>query len=429
MTILVPVATVIALFAVRVPIGFALGIAGILGLFLAGGAEAMAGLLAITPYREAASFILTTVPMFVLMAEFVTQGELAKGLYNVAYKWLGHLPGGLAVATVAASSVMGAMTGASTAAAAAMANASMPEMMRYRYKRWLAAGTVAVGGTLAIMIPPSIPMVIYGVQTETSIGKLFIAGIIPGLLLAALYAATIILMVSMRPDLALRAKPFPLQERIAALRDVWPVVVLVALVIGGMYLGLVTPTEAGALGAAGALAITLMLRRIGLNGILTALSNASMTTAMIMTIVIGAHFFSYFLTMAGVTDLVARLLEGMHLAPVVTILVVIVPIYILLGMFMDNIPILLLTLPVIFPLVVKWGFDPIWFGVLVIALGEMGLITPPVGLAVFVVSTVSDVPLDEAFKGIVPFLAADIVLVGLLIAFPQIATFLPGLMK
>ena len=429
MTILLPIAALFALFIVGMPIGFTLGIAGVFGIYLAGGLDAMKGLLTLTPYEISASFLFSAVPMFVLMAEFVARGGLAKDLFNLAYKWFGHLPGGLAVATVVASAGMGAMTGASTASAAAMAAVCMPEMDRYHYKRFFSAATVAAGGTLAIMIPPSIPMLVYGVQTETSIGQLFIAGIIPGIMIAVVYSAGISTWVLMRPDLSLRVKPFSFRERFEAFKYVWPVVLLVVLVIGGMYVGLVTPTEAGALGSAGALGITLVMRRITWQDILQALYSTAVTTAMLMTIVIGAHFFVYYLTMAGVSNAVAQLLRTVPLPPVATLILFIVPIYIILGLFMDNIPILLLTLPVTFPAAIHLGFDPIWFGILVVALGELGLITPPVGLTAFVVSAVANVPLDEVFKGLFPFMILDLAVLALLIFFPEIATFLPGLMR
>lgn len=429
MSIVGPLFLLGTLFVVGMPIGIALGVAGLVGLYLVGGLDVMMGLLALNPYRESASFILSAVPMFVLMAELSTRGGLARDLYHAAYKWTGHWPGGLGMAAIVSSAAMGAMSGASTASAAAIAGASMDEMSRYRYDRSFAAGTIAMGGTLAIMIPPSIPMVIYGVQTETSIGQLFIAGIIPGIITALLYGAVVWGWVRIAPGIAPRVAPFPLRERLQSLKPIWSVTTLVVLIIGGMYAGFFTPTEAGAIGAAGALVITLAMRRIGLLDILPALYNTAMTTTMIMTIVIGAHFFSFFLTMAGITDTVSHVLTSVPLGPVATLVLIILPIYLMLGMFMDNVPILLLTLPVVYPAVTVMGFDPIWFGVLVIAMGEIGLITPPVGLTVFVVSSVAKVPLEAVFRGALPFLIAEIAVIALLIAFPGLATFLPNLMR
>jgi tripartite ATP-independent transporter DctM subunit len=333
------------------------------------------------------------------------------------------------MAAILSSAVMGAMSGASTASAAAIAGASMDEMTRYRYNRSFAAGTIAMGGTLAIMIPPSIPMVIYGVQTETSIGELFMAGIIPGLISTFMYGLLVFVWVRLRPDIAPGVPKFPLRERLESLKPVWTIVSLVVLIIGGMYAGFFTPTEAGAVGAAGALIITAGMRRISLREILPSLYNTAMTTTMIMTIVIGAHFFSFFLTMAGVTQTVSDVLTSMPLSPIATLVFVIVPIYLVLGMFMDNVPILLLTLPVMMPAVMAMGFDPIWFGVIVIAMGEVGLVTPPVGLTVFVVSAVAKIPLDAVFRGALPFLLAEAVVLALLIAFPGLATWLPALMR
>lgn len=424
-----PIALLLVLFILGMPIGIALGIAGVTGLYMVGGIEVATGFLAINPYRESASFILSSVPMFILMAEFATRGGLVRDLYDAAHHWLGHLPGGLGLAAVTSCAAMGAMSGASTAAAAAVAGASMREMDRYGYSRALSSGTIASGGTLAIMIPPSIPMVIYGVQTQTSIGQLFIAGIIPGIITMLAYMLTVWGWVALRPGIAPRVAPAPLSARFRALRHIWAVLLLAILIIGGMYAGFFTPTEAGAVGAAGAFLITLGIGRLRLRDIKPALYSAAITTAMLMTIVIGAHFFSFYLTLAGVTAAVNGFITSLPLAPVLTLVLVIVPIYIVLGMFMDNVPILLLTLPVLFPIVMQMGYDPVWFGVLVVALGELGLITPPVGLTVFVVSSVARVPLEDVFKGVTPFLLADAGCLALFIAFPALATFLPGLMQ
>lgn len=429
LTTAIPLTLLILFFIAGMPIGIALGVAGVLGIYLAGGADVVLGLLTLAPYGTSASFILTAVPMFVLMAEFCTRGGIARDLYHAAYKWMGHWPGGLAMATVMSSALMGAMSGASTASAAAITGASMPEMKRYGYNASFSTGTLAIGGTLAIMIPPSIPMVVYGVLTETSIGQLFIAGIIPGIITALLYMGVVWGWVRIDPAVAPKIHPFSWKERFAALKPVWATVVLVTLLIGGMYVGLFTATEAGAIGAAGAFIITASMGRLKWRDILPALYNTGMTTAMIMVIVIGAHFFAYFLTIAGVTQAVSSALTASPLGPMGTMVLIILPIYLLLGMFMDNVPILLLTLPVVFPAVVAMGFDPIWFGVIVIVMGEIGLVTPPVGLTVFVVSSVAKVPLDKVFRGAAPFLAAEAVMIALLIAFPQIATFLPKLMK
>lgn len=429
MTTALPIVLLLILFVVGMPIGIALGVAGVLGIYLAGGVDVVLGLLTLAPYSTSASFILTAVPMFVLMAEFCTRGGIARDLYHAAYKWVGHWPGGLAMATVMSSALMGAMSGASTASAAAITGASMPEMKRYGYDPSFATGTLSIGGTLAIMIPPSIPMVVYGVLTETSIGQLFIAGIIPGILTALLYMGVVWGWVRIDPKIAQRIAPFSWKERFTALKPVWATVVLVALLIGGMYVGLFTATEAGAVGAAGAFLIVALMGRLKASDILPALYNTGMTTAMIMVIVIGAHFFAFFLTIAGVTQSVSSALAASPLGPLGTMVLIILPVYLVLGMFMDNVPILLLTMPVVFPAITAMGFDPIWFGVIVIVMGEIGLVTPPVGLTVFVVSSVAKVPLDKVFRGVMPFFAAEAVMIALLLAFPQIATFLPKLMK
>ena len=311
----IPLTLLVLFFVAGMPIGIALGVAGVLGLYLSGGADAALGLLTLAPYGTSASFILTAVPMFVLMAEFCTRGGIARDLYHAAYKWMGHWPGGLAMATVMSSAMMGAMSGASTASAAAITGASMPEMKRYGYNPSFATGTLAIGGTLAIMIPPSIPMVVYGVLTETSIGQLFIAGIIPGIITALLYMGVVWGWVRLDPSVAPKIQPFSWKERFESLKPVWATVALVTLLIGGMYVGLFTATEAGAIGAAGAFIITAAMGRLKRSDILPALYNTGMTTAMILVIVIGAHFFAYFLTLAGVTQAVSNALAASPLGP------------------------------------------------------------------------------------------------------------------
>lgn len=424
---LIPFFLMFVFMALRMPVGFAMGVAGAIGICMISGFSGLMSVLGTSPYRTTASFLLTTIPMFILMAEFASSGGLAQDLFEMARRWIGHITGGLAIATNWASAAFGAMSGSANACAAVMSRITIPEMLKAGYSRPLATGVVAMAGTLDPMIPPSVLMVIYGIATETSIGKLLIAGILPGILTACLYAIGIYLWVKIDPS---AAKPIPRsswKERFESLRSLGPLLVLFFVVIGGMYFGVATPSEAAAFGAVGAFVICILMRRLNWEGVIVALRNTVNVTVMIFTIVIGAMIFGYYLTLTQVTqELVSYV--GMLAVPRWVILVLIVIMYVILGALLDELGMLMMTLPLTFPLMMHLGYDPIWFGVIIVALCEVGMVCPPVGMTVFVVNAVTKIPLEEIYKGTLTLLVWEFIALTLLILFPEIALFLPSRM-
>ncbi len=422
-----PIILLLVLLVVGMPVAFAMGVSGTIGIYMLGGMDTLMGILGTSPYRSAASFLLTTLPLFIFMAEIISATNITRDLFNAAHKWLGHLPGGLGIATVMACALLGAMSGSSTASAAAMSSIAIPEMVKFNYKKHMAAGVVAIGGTLAIMIPPSIPMIVYGITTETSIGKLLIAGVFPGLLTALFYSVGIIGWVKLDPEVAPLISPHSWRERFFSLKGIWPALVLITLVIGGMYSGFVTATEAAAVGAFGALMLGLAMHRLTWRSFSTAVKSTLRSSTMIFTIIIGAMILGYYMTISLFTQSAISYITSLPIGRW-GVMMILVVVYLMLGCFMDQIAILLLTLPLTFPLATGLGFDPIWFGVIVIALAEIGLVTPPVGLNSYVVSSVSKVSLEETFKGAGIMLIFEAVVLAILLAFPQISTWLPSLM-
>jgi C4-dicarboxylate transporter, DctM subunit len=416
------------LLLLRMNIGFAMGITGFAGFTLLTSFGAGMSMIGIVTYKTGASYTLTVVPLFILMGLFSNSSRMGYDLYQAVYRWIGFLPGGLAMATILACAGFAAICGSSLATAAIMGMVALPEMKRFNYDSALATGCVAAGGTLGILIPPSTIMIIYGILTEQPIGTLFIAGILPGILLTSLFLATIYFLTKRNPLLAPAGPRFPWRERFIALRDTGSVMILFVLVIGGLYTGWFSPTEAAGVGAFGALVIALVKRRLGRENLISALRETALTTAMVFTILIGANILGYFMTVSQIPETLSGLILSLGLNRYAVISIVCI-IYVILGCLMEGMAIMVLTLPVIFPLVVKMGFDPIWFGVAVTFFIEMGLITPPVGVNVFVISGIAkDVPLYTIFRGVIPFFIAMVVCLIILIIFPQIALFLPQTM-
>ncbi len=423
MEFILPVCILLAaLIIVGMPIAFAMGITGAIGLYLVGGMDAMLGILSTAPYRNTASWTLTAVPLFVFMAEVLTASRLSSDIFDAANKWLGRLPGGMAIATIFAAAGFGAVSGSSTAAAATFARTAVPEGLRHGYQAGMMTGTVAAAGTLAIMIPPSIIMVIYGILTETSIGALFVGGLVPGLMTAFAYSVAVVVWVRRNPASVPPSVRHTWAERLASLRRIWPVVLLFAAVVGGMYGGVVTVTEAAAAGAVGALAIgALVLRRLSWRDLSETLERTTRTTAMIFAIVIGAHIFSYFLTMTLATQKLVGFVAALDV-PRGVILAILIGIYLILGCLMDQLAILVLTVPIVFPLMMKLGYNPVWFGILITMTVEIGLITPPFGMNVFVVSSITGTPLREVIRGVMPFVLAALVVLLIFAVFPGLVT-------
>jgi len=359
------------------------------------------------------------------MGTFASASGISKRLYDTAHAWLGHWRGGLAIATIFACAGFGAICGSSTATAAAMGQIALPEMRRYNYEDSFATGTVAAGGTLGILIPPSTVMIIYGILTEQSIGKLFIAGIIPGILLSVFFAFTAYLVSKLQPDIAPVTQPLPLKERIKRLSGILEIIILFSLALGGLFLGWFSPTQAGAIGAAGALCIGLVKGQLKWDSFVSACKEGLRTSCMVIFIISGATIFGHFMAVTRIPFLLADFVETLPFSPLF-ILIIIMLIYFIGGFFMDSMALIVLTVPIFYPVVVRLGFDPIWFGVIIVLLGEMGVLTPPVGVNVFVIKAIAqDVPLEKIFKGIIPFLIALIVTAAFIVLIPELATFLP----
>ncbi|MCF8063309.1 MAG: TRAP transporter large permease [Deltaproteobacteria bacterium] len=409
-------------------IGIAMALIGFLGMCLLVGLDAGLSILGITPLAEGSSYTLSVIPLFVLMGQFAFVSGVSTDIYKTVYAWMGHFRGGLAMATVLACAGFAAVCGSSLATGATMGMVAIPEMEKYKYDARLSTGCVAAGGTLGILIPPSIGFIIYGILTEESIGRLFMAGILPGALLAGLFILAIYVQCKLNPNMGPRGDSLTWKERVRALSGTWGMLVLFVIVMGGIYMGVFTPTEAAGIGAFGAFLFALFKRKLNFRGFLQCLLETGKTTAMIFLIIIGANIFSSFLGLArlpmGLADLIASLN-----VPEFVVLLAIILVYIVLGCVMDCYAIMILTVPIIFPVIEALHIDPIWFGVIMVIVLEVGLITPPVGLNVFVLkSAAPGVPLITIFWGILPFLAAALLAIAILFAFPQIALFLPSLM-
>jgi C4-dicarboxylate transporter, DctM subunit len=422
------VVLIIVLFS-RMPVGFAMALVGVLGFSYVVSWNAGLRMLAKDFYSIFGSYSLTVVPLFILMGQVTFHAGISRRLFDTAYRFIGHLPGGLAIATVASCAGFAAICGSTNAAAATMATVALPEMKRYKYDMILGTGTVAAGGSLGILIPPSVIFIVYGILTEQSIGKLFVAGILPGILLSLLFVATIFIWVTINPAIAPRGPKATLREKIVSLKGVIETLVLFALVMGGLFLGFFTPTEAGAIGAGGAIILGMITGRLVWKGLIQALVESTRISCMVMVIVAGATMFGHFLAITRIPYALATWVSELPL-PHWAIMAFIMFLYLVGGCFIDALALILLTIPIFFPVVMDMGYDPIWFGVIIVLVTQMGVITPPVGVNVYVVSgVVRDVPLETIFKGALPFLFALIFLALLLIPFPQIALFLPGLMR
>jgi tripartite ATP-independent transporter DctM subunit len=412
-----------------VPIAFAGGLVGIIGLLAIGGINITLHYLSSIPYSEVALYAYTPLPLYILMGEFAYYGGYAHGLYRTGREWMGKLPGGLSIATIIGGAGFGAVCGASVASSAVLGKICIPEMRKLGYDKSLAAGTVASCANLSSMIPPSGLMIIYSIFTEQSLGKLFIAGILPGILLAFLFSAMVYVRVSSNPKLApYMSEPVTWRSRFASLRYGWGIFLIGAIVLGGIYTGVFTVTEAGGAGAFAAFLLSLRTRSLSWNNLKSVLLSALRTTVMVLFIIVGIMCFTYFLTLSRVPIVVSVFLTGLPVSPLV-VLCLILLFYLFLGMFFDAISMIALTIPVLYPTIVALGYDPIWFGVICVLMCEVGLITPPVGVNCYVVAgVVPDIPLGEIFKGTAPFVIANLVGAAILIAFPQIALFLPSLM-
>ena len=417
-----------ALMLLRVPVGMAMGLVGVTGFgYLTSGMPALK-IVGHTTMRTVTDFNFAVVPLFLLMGAFATTSGMSRELFRAANAFLGHLRGGLGIATIAACGGFAAICGSSVATAATFSKVAYPEMRRFGYPQSFATGVIAAGGTLGIMIPPSTVFAIYGLITQQDVGKLFRAGILPGLLAMTMYMTTIALICWFKPDFLPTAPKASWQDRMAGLRDVWAPILLFVLVIGGLYGGVFTPTEAGGVGASGAFLLGVLRGRLDGKGIRASLLQATRTAAAVFTVLIGALLFGYFLTITQTPQNVTSFLTGLGIGKY-GVLALIMLMYLVLGCLMDAMAMIILTIPIIFPVITHLGFDPIWFGVIIVMTVELGLIHPPVGMNVFVIkSVIKDVSFATIFKGVIPFILTDLIRLVILIAFPILALWLPSQM-
>jgi C4-dicarboxylate transporter, DctM subunit len=420
---------VLILTLMRVPIAVSLGSVATLGFAYLVGLEPAFGILTHSPIRTVTDFNFSVIPMFVLMGALVSASGLSRELFRAATAWIGHLPGGVAMGAVVACGGFAAINGSSVASAATMTHVALPEMRRIGYNPGFAAGVIAAGGTIGIMIPPSVMFILYGILTETNVAELFIAGVFPGILGVALYCAAIQILYRTHRDWMPAVQRADSKERWDSLKDIWATVVLFAIVIGGIYGGFVTIVEAAGLGVVGALLIGVLRLRLNWQMIVGCLVEALRTSAAIFFILISAFLFQYFLAVTQTSQLLAEFLSTLPLSPM-GIMLIIIGFYIVAGMFVDGLSVILLTIPIIFPVVVNLGFDPIWFGVIIVTTVEIGLISPPIGIICFIINNLApDIGLTRIFKGVMPFIGSDIVRLALLLLFPQIALFLVESMR
>ena len=416
------------LLLLGVPIAFAMGAAGLLGILVLEGPAAAMAQAALVPWDEARSFVLVTIPLFVLMGQLVFHTGLATELYDGLRAWIGWIPGGMAITSVLACGAFGAVTGSSIATVATMGAIVMPEMDRFGYDRRLATGALAASGTLGILIPPSVIFIFYGVMTETSIGALFIAGIIPGILTAAMFSAIIYFRCLFRPELGPPGPVGSWRERRGAVKRLGPILGLFILVIGGIYGGIFTPTEAAGVGCAGVLVAALPRRRLNLRDVRRAMEDTVLISVMLLAIIVGGYVFARLMAVTEITESLVGLLVGLDLGRA-GFLFVLVFLYLGLGAMLDVFGMLVLSIPFVMPVVLALGIDPVWFGVFVVIMAEVALVTPPIGANVFVMRRIApDVPMEDIFWGVAPFVLGEFVVILLLVLFPAIALWLPSLM-
>jgi tripartite ATP-independent transporter DctM subunit len=425
---LICVVAMFVLMVLRMHIGVTMGLTAFIGIALLTNFDSACGKLAHTAFSQSSAYMMSVIPLYMLMGELAFLSGLSQDAYKTVSKWLGHLPGGLAMATIGACAAFAAVQGSSTAGSVIMVSIAYPEMKSRKYANKLALACIAAGGTMGILIPPSAAFVLYGIITEQSIGKLFIAGIIPGILLTLLFWIVIYIWCKRNPALGPPGPAASWRERFISLKDLWSVVVLFGLVMGGIYFGIFNATEAAAVGVVAAFFITLVRRRLKTEGLIRSILNTLRTTGMIFTMVIGAMLFNYVLSLSGLTTALADFVTGLPV-PRVGIIIAIGLLYSVLGALMDAWAMMLIVVPALLPTVVALGFDPIWFGVLTVIMMELGMISPPMAFNVFVMSgMVKEVPMTEIFAGVWPFVLAMVVLVGLIIAFPELALYLPRVM-
>ena len=417
----------LVLILLGVNVSFALIILGFSGLAIIMGFAPALSSLAIISFERATSYDFAVAPLFLLMGAFVSRSDIGKEAYLMARAWVGQLRGGLAMATAVACGLFAACCGSSLASALTMGKIAYPEMKRHNYSPSLSTGIIAAGGTLGIMIPPSMGFILIGILAQLSIGKLFLAGVIPGLICVVTYMLTIYILCKINPKLGPPSPGTSVKEKIESLHFTWPVIALFILVIGGIYGGIFTPTEAGGIGAFGAIVLSMIRRQINGLGFFECLMDTAKTSAMMMALILGAFIFNQFLAVTRIPFLASEWVVGLGLNRYVILLIILL-MYIILGLVFDVYAIMILTIPIIFPTMTAFGFNPIWYSVVMVRVIEIGLCSPPFGMNLFGLISVVDVPIGTLYKGVMPFLMADLFNVALLILFPSLSTFLPEIM-
>lgn len=418
------------LLLLRVPVGMSLLLVGFLGYIGISNLNVANSQLGISGFGTASSHSLSVMPMFILMGLFLSFSGLAKELFKAVDSWVGHFRGGLGMATIGAAAIFSSISGSSSATTATLARVAIPEMNQYNYHPRLSSATVAAGGTLGFLIPPSVILILYGVLTHEPIGPLLIAGLVPGVLMALVFMLTIYFQIRRNPSLApVNAKAMPLIDRFKALSTIWPFILIFLLSIGGIYLGFFTPTEAGGVGAFGALIVSILTKKMNWKNFVESLGECVRLTAMIFLILIGANIFAQFLAKSRIPSTITQFVASLDVSPYLILLGILFVLFIL-GLFMESIAILVLTLPIIYPLIMELGFNGVWFGIIMTMVINMGLITPPLGMNVFIINGVArDIPIPTIFRGVIPMLVTMIVFTVLLVAFPDVVLFLPDFMS
>lgn len=431
-TEMIGVIGIIVLFifmATRMWIGFSMALVGFLGIVvLRGGFVQALNVIGSSPFNTINSYTMTTVPMFLLMGLVISETSIGKGLYRAAYAWIGRFRGGLAAATTCASGLLGAICSSHMTGTIIMSKIALPEMRKYQYSDELACGSIAGAAPLSILIPPSMPFIMYGIITEQPIGKLFMAGVIPGLILLAIDLIMINVHTRRNPKAGPAGDRIPMKEKLKTTLEVLPMVILFVVVLGGIYAGFFTATESGAIGAFGAIVIAFAKREMNFKKLVKCLATTATMASTILMLLAGTNIFVAFITMSRLPQFLVGLVAELN-APYLVLVAAVIVIYLILGMFLPDMPLIVLTVPIMYPIITALGWNPIWFGCLVVFMQALGSVTPPVGMAVYLLSGLADVSVVKIFKGVVPFIIGMVIVIILVIAFPGIATFLPSMMS
>lgn len=424
---LLGIVALVVCIMLRMWIGVAMGVVGIVGLIALQGMDQALMMAAEVPFTNVNSYTLTVIPMFALMGMIISESNIGADMFRACNAWLGSIRGGLAAATVATSGLLGAICGSHMVGTVIMSKIALPEMKRYKYDDGFAAATVCAGAPLSIIIPPSLPLIMYGVITEQSIGKLFMSGIIPGIAMIIIFIGLIVFQCTRNPALGPRGEKIPFGQKVRSSRGILPAVILFVVVLGGIYVGVFTTTESGAIGSVGAIIIALIYKSLNGKKFLLAVKETAMTIGMIFTLLMGTYIFIRFITYSKVPFLLSEFLINVDVSKPVLILLLAV-LYIVLGMLIPELATIILTVPILYPALIAVGLDPIWLGMFLVLMMALGAITPPIGMVVFIVSGLSEVPVPKLFKVCSIFIVGDLIVVALLCIFPQMATWIPSLM-